>query len=148
MGGHIYYYCVPYEADVNGALQSLRTREFEAGRYNPVIPFLEFDMDAAPTTSPGRQHASIAEALEASEADGTRSILDIERIADHADFGVAVRLQSARLAELYGTDRPTRQMVKENMDFFEDVERGQAVYFVLFQDGKPSELFFAGMSYD
>ena len=32
--------------------------------------------------------------------------------------------------------------------FFEDVDRGQAVYFVLFKDGKPSEIFFAGMSYD
>ena len=148
MGGHIYYYCVPYEGDINKALQSLRTREFEAGRYNPIVPFLEFDMDAAPAISPGKQHASIAEALEASDADGTRSILDIERIADRPDFGAAVRLASARLTQLYGTERPTREMVKENMDFFEDVERGQAVYFVLFHDGKPSELFFAGMSYD
>ena len=148
MGGHIYYYCVPYEADVNSALRSLRTREFEAGRYNPVVPFLEFDIDAAPGISPGKQHASIADALEASDADGTRSILDIERIAERPDFGVAVRLPSARLMELYGTDQPTRGMVKANMDFFEDVERGQAVYFVLFQDGRPNELFFAGMSYD
>jgi hypothetical protein len=34
------------------------------------------------------------------------------------------------------------------MDFFEDIERGQAIYFVLYHDGKPTEIFFAGMSYD
>jgi hypothetical protein len=148
MGGHIYFYYVPYESDVNKALQSLRKREFEAGRYNPVVPFLEFSPGAPLTTSPGKQHASIEEALEASDADGTRSILDIERIAERPDFGVAVRLPSNRLIELYNTDQPARQMVNENMDFFEGIERGQAIYFVLFQDGKPSELFFAGMSYD
>jgi hypothetical protein len=123
-------------------------REFEAGRYNPVVPFLEFDQDASSTPSPGKQHASIQEALEASEADGTRSILDIERIVDKADFGVAVLLPSERLNELYATDKPTREMVANNMHFFEDIERGQAIYFVLFRDGKPSEILFAGMSYD
>jgi hypothetical protein len=148
MGGHIYYYAVPYESDINNALQSLRKREFEAGRYNPVVPFLEFESDASLTTSPGKQHGSIQEALDASDADGTRSILDIERIGSEPDFGVAVLLPPERLAELYGTNKPTREMVAENMDFLEEVERGQAIYFVLFRDGNPSEIFFAGVSYD
>ena len=148
MGGHIYYYAVPQESDINNALQTLRKREFEAGRYNPVVPFLEFESDASLTPAPGKQHASIQEAIDASEADGTRSILDIERIGAEPDFGVAVSLPPERLEELYGTDKPIRKMVTENMDFFEDVDRGHAIYFVLFQDGKPSEIFFAGMSYD
>ncbi len=148
MGGHAYYYAVPYESDVNNALQALRTREFEAGRYNPVVPFLDFQTDASLTLSPGKQHASIQEALEASDADGTRSILDIERIGARPDFGVAVQLSSERLRELYGTDKPSREMVAMNMDFFEWIERGQGIYFVLFQNEKPSEIFFAGMSYD
>lgn len=148
MGGHIYYYAVPYESDINNALQSLRRREFEEGRYNPVIPFLEFGSEASLTPSPGKQHASIQEALDASEADGTRSILDIERIGTEPDFGAALLLPPEKLEELYGTDKPTRQMVAENMDFFEDVERGHAIYFVLFRDANPSEIFFAGMSYD
>ena len=148
MGGHIYYYAVPYESDIDHALQALRTREFEAGRYNPVIPFLEFEIDASLTPSPGKQHASIQEALDASEADGTRSILDIQRIGDRPDYGAAVPLSSERLNELYATDKPTREMVTDNMDFFEEVERGQAIYFVLYRGGKPSEIFFAGMSYD
>lgn len=148
MGGHSYYYAVPYESDINNALQTLRRREFEAGRYNPVVPFLEFESDASLTPAPGKQHASIQEAIDASEADGTRSILDIERIGAEPNFGVAASLPPERLEELYGTDKPTRKMVAENMDFFEDVDRGHAIYFVLFLDGKPSQIFFAGMSYD
>ena len=148
MGGHIYYYAVPYETDINNALQSLRRREFEAGRYNPVVPFLEFELDASLMPSPGKHHASIQEAMDEADADGTRSNLDIERIAAEPDFGVAALLPPEKLEALYGTDKPTRKMVAENMDLFEDVERGHAIYFVLFQDGNPSEIFFAGVSYD
>jgi hypothetical protein len=39
-------------------------------------------------------------------------------------------------------------MIEQNMDFLEDVERGQAVYLVVYKDGKPEELFFAGYSFD
>ncbi len=148
MGGHSYYYAVPYEPDIDRALQALRIREFEAGRYHPVVPFPAFEFDDSPVPSPGKQHASIEEALEASDADGTRSILDVQRVGAKPDFGVALPLAPERLQELYGTDRPTREMVVENMDFLGDLDRGQAIYFLLFQDGKPSMIFFAGMSYD
>jgi hypothetical protein len=151
MGAEFYYYAVPYESDVNKALQALRVREFEAGRYNPAVEFLYFvEGDASLTPSPGRQHASIEEAFEASEADGTRSILDIERIGDEPDDRVAAPLSSEQLHELYGTDKPSREMVAKNMDFFKFkwIERGQAIYFVLFDKEKPSEIFFAGVSYD
>ena len=148
MGGHIYYYAVPYEPDVNKALQDLRKREFEAGRYNPVVPFLQFDFDASATPSPGKQHSSIEAAMEAADADGTRSILDIERVGKTPDFGVAVALSPDRLTELYGTDKPTRQMLKSNKDFFEDIERGHAIYFLLYEGAKPKEIVFAGVSYD
>jgi hypothetical protein len=146
MGGQGYYYGVPYEDDIDRALQSLRKREFEAGRYNPVVPFLEFD--ASSTPSPGKNHASIQEALDESEADGTRSILDIERIASKPSFGAAVLLPGRKRKELYGTEKPTRLMVTKNLDFFEEIDRGQAVYFILFEDERPSEIFFAGVSCD
>jgi hypothetical protein len=148
MGGQPYYYAVPYEPDINAALQRLRNREFEAGRYNPVVPFLGFEFDGTIALAPGRQHASILEALEASDADGTRSILDVERIGTEPDFGVALPLSPDRLKDLYGTIQPTREMVLENMDFLGNLDRGQAIYFILFRDGQPAEIFFAGMSYD
>jgi len=93
MGGHCYYYFVPYEEDINSALQTLRKQEFEAGRYNPAIPF-SFDDWPSQTlgTAHGAKHASIEESLEESDADGTRLMLDMERVGSRPGFGVVVQL--------------------------------------------------------
>ena len=144
MGGHPWFYFVPYQPDILGAMQALRRREFEAGRYNPAVMF---PMDAG-VSSPGAQHASIEEALEASDADGTRSILDMERIGQSPDYGVVVPLPAELLKELYDTAQPTRKMIEQNMEFLESIERGQGVYVIVYENGSPSEIFFAGYSYD
>jgi hypothetical protein len=34
------------------------------------------------------------------------------------------------------------------MDFMEEVERGQGVYIILYRDGQPDEICFAGYSFD
>jgi hypothetical protein len=39
-------------------------------------------------------------------------------------------------------------MIESNMDFFDPIERGQAIYIVVYREGKPDELFFAGYSFD
>ena len=149
MGGHFYYYFVPYQEDVNAALQALRKQEFEAGRYNPALPF-PFDDWPSQTfgAARGSRHAFIESALEAAEADCTRSILDLERVGTRADCGIVVQLSSDKLDDLYGTARPTHQMITKNMDFFEEIERGQGIYIVVYKDDRPAELFFAGISYD
>jgi hypothetical protein len=90
MGAEPYFYFVKYQPDVNQALQELREREFRAGRYNPVMPFLQFPVGPG-APAPGAQHDSIAEAMEDAAEDGTRSILDIESVADEPDFQVAAR---------------------------------------------------------
>ncbi len=71
MGGHPWFYFVEYQTDINGALQALRRREFEAGRYNPAMWMPPFPVEAD-TSAPGAQHASREEAMEAADADGTR----------------------------------------------------------------------------
>ena len=80
MGAEPYWYIVPYESDIDAALQKLRQREFRAGRYNPVTPFPKFpvDLDAEPAPA---QHGSIEEVMEVADEDGTRSILDIQHAA-------------------------------------------------------------------
>ena len=134
MGGHFYYYFLPYQEDIESALQALRTQEFEAGRYNPALPF---PFDDWPSQTFGiasrKKHDSIQAAIEDSEADGTRSILDMERVGKHADYGVVVQLSSDSLNNLYKTDRPTHQMIMENMEFFEEIERGQGIYIVVYK---------------
>ena len=147
MGAEPWFYFVPYQSDINRALQDLRRREFEAGRYNPVIWMPPFPVDSN-SPAPGAQHATIQEAMEEADADGTRSILDIERISDTPDDGAVVALPTEELIDLFGTDKPTREMIEDNDDLFEMLERGQGVYVVAYQDDEPSQIYFAGYSYD
>lgn len=147
MGAHPYWYAVKYRPEVDAALNDLREREFQAGRYNPVMPFIDFPITPA-SPAPGPRHRTIDEAIDASDASGTRSILDIAGIADEPDFGVACPLPAEVLVSLYGTDQPTLDAVEGNMDFLDDVERGHAVYVVCYTNGTPSDLLFAGYSFD
>ena len=147
MGAHPYWYTVTYQPDLGAALEELREREFRAGRYNPVMPFIDFPITQA-SPSPRPRHRTIVDALAASEADGARSILDISSIADEPDFGAACPLPDQVIQSLYGTTQPTAAAVEGNMDFLQDVERGQAVYVVCYAGGAPSELVFAGYSFD
>jgi hypothetical protein len=149
MGAEPYYYFVPYQPDIAAALHALRQREFEAGRYNPAMPFPSECFPLGPDSpAPGRQHMSIEAAFEEADADGTRSILDITSISDTPDYGVAVRVSDADLVGLYGTPRPSRAQIGRGMPFFDDIERGQAIYFVIYEGDVPAEIFFAGYSYD
>lgn len=147
MGAHPYWYVVKYNSNVELALQQLREREFRAGRYNPVIPFPDFPIDPN-AQGPGAEHATIEEALEDADADGTRSILDLDRISEEPDLGAVTPLSEEALEQLFGTTRPTRAMIEESFDFWEDLERGEGIYIVLYKDDKPHELFFAGYSFD
>ena len=147
MGAELWYYFVPYQCDIQKALNELREREFRAGRYNPVIRFPKFPV-GGDYPGPGAKHRSIEEASRAAEADGTRSILDIIRIADEPDFHAVTPLSQEALRETFGTDQPTMDMIDRNMDFVEGIERGQGVYIVVYKDHMPSQIFFAGYSFD
>lgn len=146
MGGHPYWYYVPYEADVQAALDKLRAREFAAGRYNPVTPFPTFG-EPAQSQRPGKKHRTIDAALDASVPDGTRSILDIAEVGRRPDYGVAGPVPAARLRAVYGTDQPTRAML-DGHELFQAIQRGQCIYVIAYDRGTPSEIFFAGYSYD
>ncbi|MBD2731106.1 hypothetical protein H6G96_33525 [Nostoc sp. FACHB-892] len=134
MGAEPYWYYTDYQTDLNLALDTLRKREFQAGRYNPAIPLLDFPITES-SPSPGAQHSSIEAALEASDADGTRSILDILRVSDTPCplsrdefetallggenqeiigeiFNTAFPLPSAELLALFGTEQPTHEMIE------------------------------------
>ena len=147
MGGHPWFYFVDYEPDIGAALQKLREREFQAGRYNPAVDFPEFPV-GPDSQAPGAQHASIEEAIEEADADGTRSILDMERVSDEPDFNAVAPLPTEDLLELFGTERPTREMVEGGEELYDMLERGQGVYVIVYEGERPSEIFFAGYSFD
>lgn len=147
MGAHPYYYFVPYDSDLNRALNRLREREFEAGRYNPAMPFLTFPIEEG-SPAPGQQHDTVKQAVKEARDEGTRSILDIVLVDSKPGFGVAAPLPPPRLEQLFGTAQPTRAMVEANHAFFEDIVRGHGIYIVIYDQDQPSEIFFAGYSFD
>ncbi|MDA8377600.1 MAG: hypothetical protein M0Z50_11215 [Planctomycetia bacterium] len=147
MGADPYCYFVDYESDTNAALQRLREREFRAGRYNPVMSYPGF-MIKPQSPAPGAQHATIEQAIAAAGEDGTRSILDLRSVGDSPDFGVAARVPEEKLEMLFETTQPTHEMIESELSIFDDLDRGHGACIVVYKDGKPSELFFAGYSYD
>lgn len=147
MGGHPWFYLVDYEADIDSALQKLRQREFQAGRYNRAVMFPQFPIGPQ-SPSPGAKHSSIKEAVEDSEEDGTRSILDMERVSDEPDDCAVAPLSNEDLFQFFGTNRPTQELVESSDALFESLERGQGVYIVVYRNDQPSGIFFVGYSFD
>jgi hypothetical protein len=147
MGGHSWFYFVEYQPDIGKALRELRAQEFSAGRYNPVQRYLTAQITSE-SAAPGAEHPSIEAALKAAGAEGTRSILDITQIGQKPKNGAVVPLPREMLVELFGTAEPTRKMIEGNDDFFDLIERGQGIYIIAYDEGKPSEVCFAGYSYD
>jgi hypothetical protein len=150
MGSDQWGYFVPYQADITKALFDLQQREFEAGRYYPAQMSPQF-LPSPDAVSPGAQHAAIAEAREAADATGTCSILDMTRVGelpDDFECGAVSPLSDETLSEIFGTHRPTREMLEKRMDFAEGLDRGQGLYVIAYLDGKPAEILFTGFSYD
>jgi hypothetical protein len=169
MGANPYCYFTPYQDDVQAALTALREREFKDGRYDPAMEtadppayMFEFSFpldDSVPT--PGAQHASIDEALDAAAESGTGSILDLYRISNEPDGSAASPLSDDDLVGLFGTTEPTREVVDSVLikgeakferdpfeDFWDQIERGQGRYIIVFAGSAPREIFFAGYSWD
>jgi hypothetical protein len=172
MGGHPYWYFTKYNIDISVTLDGLRRQEFSAGRYNPVMPDISFPITAA-SPSPGAQHSSMEEALEASEEDGTRSILDMlqisnvpysEALAASEQDGMDLLcttfpLSTDELNQLFGTDQPTHAMVQAKLvseehseendyQFWEHIDRGTGRHIIIYENGIPAEIFFSGYSFD
>ncbi|MCW5318447.1 hypothetical protein GTQ43_33445 [Nostoc sp. KVJ3] len=172
MGGHPYWYYTKYRTDVDTTLQLLRQQEFTAGRYNPVLPFIDFPI-TADSPIPGSQHSSIEEAMEAADADGTRSILDMfqvstisysEALASSKQGGMELfcttfPLSTDELIRLFSTEKPTHEMVETVIvaseqneeaasEFWESIDRGTGRHIVIYEDDEPVEVFFIGYSFD
>ncbi len=92
---------------------------------------------------------TIDELLERNGYGGTHSILDIDHIASHPEFRAAIPLPEEKLLEYFGTDRQTRAMV-ERVDaeyaLCGFLERWEATFVIIYQDGLPTEMYFTGHS--
>ena len=132
MGAEPWQYFVPFRTDLQAALEDLKLQEFQAGRFRYS--------EENPQT--------IEEAREVADADGTASILDIDRVDAQPDFGVVIPLTAPQRMALFGTDKPSRGLVEACDDLYEEIDRGQGVVCPVYKNGQPSELCFIGYSYD
>ncbi len=61
---------------------------------------------------------------------------------------MVVRMADEELMEFFGTTKPTRAHIEENDEFLDDIDRGQGIYIIAYENDQPSEIYFAGYSYD
>lgn len=169
MGASGWAYFVPYQPDINRALQELREAVFKSGAYYTEATFLDMiDEDAVEKHVPPEffqqfkvalqslrsksqplRPQTITELLEMNGESGTHSIIDISDISPTPDFGMAAPLSHQQLIDLFGTDHPTRNMVEQRSDDLQSLRsRWEATYIVIYADGLPSEIFFTGYSGD
>jgi hypothetical protein len=140
-----YWYFVPYDPDVQRALDELRLREFGAGRYYPVLPRMYFADPNLCLLNPGPRHRTVAHAIAAAGDDGTRSILDIDALAPALESGAAAPFAERTLREVFDSATPSHAAVEEHIaELLEDVRPGQCGYVVVYEDEAPTELFFVG----
>ena len=132
MGAEPWSCFTKYDSNIQRALEKLRDEVFESSSYRYA--------EEGPT--------SIEEALEIADADGTASILDIAKVFDAPDFCCAAPFSPGELKTYFGTDRPTRAEVEQSEEYWDDLERGQARYAVVYANNAPSEIYFAGYSFD
>ncbi len=92
---------------------------------------------------------TIDELLEQTAECGTHSILDITRVGERGEDGVAAPLPAEEVERVFGTPTPTRDQVEERWaDIAEGLDRWQACYLAVFQDGQAQEYAFIGCSGD
>jgi hypothetical protein len=137
-GSQLWEYCVPYQADLNKVLFELREREFKAGRF--------YRSELKPK--------NIDEAIRIADAEGTRSIIDIEKVSPTRDIMAISPAPPEKLKALFGTDKPSHGMVEnaskklqhEFQVFLETYDRGEGVYIIIYDGDRPSEIYIAGWS--
>jgi hypothetical protein len=141
-------YFVRHQSDFQCALDELRQREFDEGRYYPAVLMPPTPVDECSPHGAGRIHETIEEAIEAAGATGTRSILDIEIVSDEGGVGIARRLSQKDLEAYFETTTPTRRQVLENLPT-NHMDRGEALCLPIYDEkGRPEAIFFAGYSCD
>ena len=97
----------------------------------------------------GRAPRSLDELLEEAGEDGTHSVLDIGRITKRRGYASAAPLPPRQLRAAFGSSTPTKaELQAGDWSFTEGIERWQAVFFVVYESGRPAEYCFVGCSGD
>jgi hypothetical protein len=157
MGGCYWDYFVPYESDVNAALQKLRDEVFRTKQYSSSGLMSEDSnadsesFDDENSESP----ATIEDLLQQEGESGTNSILDITHISQAPEFASVSLMPAQMLRKIFGTDKPTREMVEAKRGYPELtddnplLEEGwQGTFFTVYRGTEPDQIYFVGSSGD
>jgi hypothetical protein len=144
-------YFVPYEADISAALQRLREDVFERGDYATEDSMLASYRHLQDTPHKYKP-ASIDALLEQEGETGTHSILDITCISPKPKRKAISPLPDSVLADFCLDGTPSRAEIEDVYElgslekYVNKPWRG--IYIIAYEDGQPSEIFFAGCSGD
>jgi hypothetical protein len=143
---------VPYQENIQAALEALREQEFLAGRFfqpTEVQPGFIGRLFGRKPSKP-KSPATIREAIKIadSSAIGTRSILDMERISDTPAHNAAWLVPRDELKGLFGSAEPSREKIENCEELMEKIGSGQGVCIVAYRNGRPDGIYFAGYSFD
>lgn len=152
MGARFWSYLVPYQQDIWKALEDLREQEFQAGRFHQPSEIQPGFFGRLLGRKPAKPKSptTIREAIKIADANaiGTRSVLDMERIADIPTCGAVWLVSQAELRRIFGTDRPNREMVEQCEELLGKIGSGQGIGIVTYRGELPDGIYFAGYSYD
>lgn len=164
MGASGWGYFVPYQADMQNALNDLRLRVFEKGEYYTPGAFLQMILDRLDSLSEEERQRyeqlkqeyeqapkpkTIEELIRMNGEDGTHSILDMDGVSSEPEFGKVSPLTPEELHQVFGTSEPSRDMIEGNLSTLLTYrQRWEGLYIVVYKDGSPHELLFAGYSGD
>jgi hypothetical protein len=98
-----------------------------------------------------RKPRTIDELLDQTGEDGTHSILDIERVSSVRAFRAIVPLAPEGLVAIFGTHRPTHEMVAQAAQagrLYQFYGRWEGVYLIVYQESEPNEIYIEGASGD
>jgi ferritin len=169
MGASEWKYFVPYKENLQEALNELRQKEFESGKYyRPGSNFPDtFEEWVTQINIPKEQWpvfkesfyelkkrseiipATIEELFELNQESGTHSIIDIFEINNNIDENESGTISDNELIRLFGTNKPNRQMIEDKVDeLLEFRGRFLCTYIIVYKNNEPDEIFFTGFSGD
>ena len=137
MGADLYSYTTKYEGDASDALQKLRKSVFDSGDYSGSDNGYSCMDD-------------IFQDFELMEAGGTGSIIDVRTIGNEPEMGTAAPMSRDDLEKVFGTSKPGESDLPKLSDYFDELERGDCRYILLYDEGggEPTKIHFFGYSLD
>jgi hypothetical protein len=155
MGSHPWKSVTAYEPDVAAALARAQLETFDRGEYGfaykmkPMIDALVAAGKKPPPLPPEPKARSIEEAREIGAESGTCSVLDVYSLGDAPAPGVAGPLAESTTREAFGSEHPTLAEAEAGLGaVYESLDRGEAAYFVCYENGQSAHYVFMGMSFD